>query len=320
LAAAALVESIVAGIDPEGGRIVEREPFAYSTSFPIEALSIEWADGRCEALVLKRLARAALTDAARLAKPEHVAAHEREPHVYERLLAPCGLDRGIYRGSFSPPAAEESWLLLARVRGPVLFESGELADWEEAARLAAEVHAAGPPAAVPPLLGIGSASLASWLERASGFLGQGESRARQALARIAAAAKWVGGELEAIPPTVVHGELFPSNVLIDERADRRAVAIDWEMAAVGPGLVDLAALTAGELPEGWAEAIEDAYRSRLTELAPELVPASFDRALACCRLYLAVERLGWAPRSWEPPAAHRQDWLQVASDLVEGLS
>jgi Phosphotransferase enzyme family len=49
------------------------------------------------------------------------------------------------------------------------------------------------------------------------------------------------------PVTFLHGEFYASNVLVvcEEGEGWRVCPVDWEMAAVGPGLIDLAALTAG---------------------------------------------------------------------------
>ena len=67
----------------------------------------------------------------------------------------------------------------------------------------------------------------------------------------------------SFPRTFVHGELYPSNVLV-VRDDRhpRVCPIDWEMAAIGPGLIDLAALVGGwDPPE--RERLVAAYLSGL---------------------------------------------------------
>ena len=48
--------------------------------------------------------------------------------------------------------------------------------------------------------------------------------------------------LVGAPQTVIHGEYYPSNILV--AADAGPVyPVDWESAAVGPGEIDLAALT-----------------------------------------------------------------------------
>ena len=61
--------------------------------------------------------------------------------------------------------------------------------------------------------------------------------------------------LDELPRAFVHGELYPSNVVIASDGPRqpRVAAVDWELAGVGPFALDLAALTAG-----WSQ--EDAAR------------------------------------------------------------
>jgi aminoglycoside phosphotransferase (APT) family kinase protein len=109
---------------------------------------------------------------------------------------------------------------------------------------------------------------------------------------------------------VIHGEFYPSNVLVGRGADptaRRIAPIDWEGAAIGPGLVDLAALTTG-WDAGDGASIESAYRARYE---PPTAGQPFSEALAACRLHLAVQWLAWEP-SWSPPEEHRRDWLAEA--------
>ena len=95
--------------------------------------------------------------------------------------------------------------------------------------------------------------------------------------------------------------------------------VDWEMAAVGPGLVDLAALAGG-----WDEAerarLLGAYREGLAEGGVELDPEPVQAAdLDRCRLHLAIQWIGWSAE-WRPPPEHRQDWLGEAEALIEGLA
>ena len=96
--------------------------------------------------------------------------------------------------------------------------------------------------------------------------------------------------------------------------------IDWEIAGVGPGLLDLAALTIGK----WTPAERARWRAPTARLPrpvprpPRTVGDEFERALDCCRLHLAVQWLGWEPE-WQPPAEHRHDWLAEALALAERL-
>src|SRR5205823_13527956 len=90
--------------------------------------------------------------------------------------------------------------------------------------------------------------------------------ARHAIAWLVQRYDQVVDRLVALPQTFIHGEFFASNVLIQSTAaGHRVCPIDWEMAAVGPALIDVAALTAG----GWtAQQRGDlalAYRSGRSE-------------------------------------------------------
>jgi aminoglycoside phosphotransferase (APT) family kinase protein len=127
-------------------------------------------------------------------------------------------------------------------------------------------------------------------------------------------------ELSALPTGFVHGEFFAANVLVEITAGlRRVRPVDWELAGVGPMLMDLAALTAGSWTEGERADLAASYQ-RAAAHEPRTAKSHdrFMRALDCCRLQLAVQRLGWA-RQWTPPATHRQDWLGEALSIAERL-
>jgi hypothetical protein len=97
------------------------------------------------------------------------------------------------------------------------------------------------------------------------------------------------------------------------------------MMAIGPALMDLAALTAG-----WIEATQRrlaraylaaAANGRSTGVAtrrPVRLPRDFVTDLDCCRLHLAVRMLGWSD-DWEPPRDHAHDWLVEAERISRRL-
>ena len=123
-----------------------------------------------------------------------------------------------------------------------------------------------------------------------------------------------------MPRTLIHGEFYPCNVLIRGRGHRERVCpVDWEMAAVGPGLMDLASLTTG-----WARreqrALIRAYRSAASDATPASAPIPDDFWLDfdCCRLHLAVRMIGWS-ETWTPPPHHAHDWLAEAERLADRL-
>jgi Ser/Thr protein kinase RdoA (MazF antagonist) len=301
---------------------VRRRPSQYQTSFPLEELSVAQPDGTELRLACKRLSWSALEDEARLAKPRFLHDPGREPAVYAHVLpqAPPGPPR--YHGSFTDPEGGGPRLLVEWVEGRELYQVGEREHWEAAASWLGRMHVAlaadlDRHAARGRLLEYDASHYRVWLERAGEFArapGQPRSRA-VAVERIAQRYEEAIEELLALPRTVIHGEFYASNVLVaGEPRSPRIAPVDWELAAAAPGVVDLAALTSGS---GWSDrdrsAIVAAYRSTIPSGAPSR------RDLDLARLHLAVQWLGWAPPSWQPPADQRQDWQGEALALVEEL-
>ncbi|MDQ3870623.1 MAG: phosphotransferase, partial [Chloroflexota bacterium] len=124
----------------------------------------------------------------------------------------------------------------------------------------------------------------------------------------------VAEHLAALPRTLIHGEFYASNVLFDrDAATTRVRAVDWETCGIGPGALDLAALTAGSWNESERCRIERAY---VDACPPHLRPAKDD--LDHARLLLAAQWVGWASE-WRPPAEHAHDWRREALTLIEKL-
>lgn len=299
---------------------LDRAPFASATSFPIEELEIVLADGREMRLLLKSVAADALLPASREAKPEIVRDSTREVHVYRHLLAGAGLGTAECYAAVADEARGSYWLVLERVPGVELFQEGTLASWMDAARWLAVAHerlahhAGAHPHA--PLLRYDAEHYRVWPRRALEFAG---GRAGRWLERLEASYERVVARLLALPTTVIHGEFYASNILVaGPPAARRICPVDWEMAAIGPGLVDLAALTAGSWTEWERAAMAMAYyESGETQRHwPDVEP--FLHALDLCRLHVAMQWLGWS-RSWTPPTEHAHDWLGEAMALAGSI-
>lgn len=311
---------------PRRVRTLDRRPSEYRSSFGLENLTVVLEDGTALELVFKDLGWQSLDAAGRDAKPRFLYRPLREIEIYRELLAPANLGTAGYYGSVVEPDRDRFWLFLERVAGVELYQVGELSRWQEAARWLAAMHsrfaswADGRDRA--SLLAHDAGFHRRWMVRAREFARQAGAP-RHELARIAWLAERhdeVVAELAALPVTVIHGEFYASNVLVaGADATTRVCPIDWEVAAVGCGLSDLAALT-----EGWdatgRSALEDAYRDAAngSSACPD-GHEEFTRALALCRLQLAIQRLGWAPRRWSPPAEHRRDWLATAVARAEEL-
>jgi aminoglycoside phosphotransferase (APT) family kinase protein len=111
-------------------------------------------------------------------------------------------------------------------------------------------------------------------------------------------ARWEGfaAPLLAAPPTIIHGEYYPKNVLCRSGI---VYPIDWESAAIAAGEIDLASLT-----EGWpvqiVRQLELEYQQARWSTG---TPAGFEQTLHAARLYLHFRWLG------DPSTSHeRTPW------------
>ena len=87
------------------------------------------------------------------------------------------------------------------------------------------------------------------------------------------------------PATVIHGEFYPHNIVVTE--DDQIYPVDWESAAIAPGVFDIATLA-----EGWPD--EDAAAC-FDEYCAARWPAAGRRLLRRCSTRRACTRLcaGW---------------------------
>jgi aminoglycoside phosphotransferase (APT) family kinase protein len=305
---------------------VKRRPYAYRTSFPLEELRVELAGEGAVTLLFKRLDWEALEPEAQVAKPRFLHDPEREPAVYAKLLpqAPPGPPRSF--GALAEPGRH--WLFVERVEGRELFQVGERELWEEAARWLARFHVAMAPELdrhleEGRLIDHDASFYRHWIERAAEFATERDDGSADTVAWLRERHEQVVEALLALPRTVIHGEFYASNVLVasssdsvptpvGKKSDTRVAPVDWELAAAGPGLSDLAALVGG-WPDIDREALVAAYA------AEPGVGAFTPRDLEFARLQVAIQWLGWAPPSWVPPEGQRHDWLGEATRLAEEL-
>lgn len=262
-------EAAIARIGP----VVKWVPFEYASSWPLDLVVVERPTVGHVEFLLKRRGR----------KGDRRRSLEREVIAYLLLDGSVpGVPVLIGWGS--------GWLLIENVAGQPVWQHGDLDSWRAVASWAAALH--GRFVADPPspssLLRYDRRSYQNWFALArrhhpdAGALDQA----------VAAAA----GRLDALPRTLVHGQLYASNVLV---AGARVAVVDWETAGIGAGVLDLAALVAGWDPAGRTELV-DAYD-----------PSTDPLDLAAAELMLALRCLGLPP-TWEPPEEHRRDWLSEA--------
>jgi aminoglycoside phosphotransferase (APT) family kinase protein len=156
------------------------------------------------------------------------------------------------------------------------------------------------------------AALRQWLPRAVAAAPPG------ALDAVAVVWERSVARLAAWPVTFVHGEFYPSNILVADGDGLDVRPVDWEMAGVGPGVLDLAALVAGSWEAQEREAMVRAYHAALPAAGRPSWP-ELTEALTHARLNVAVQWLGWLP-GWTPPDDHAHDWLAEAQVLAAELT
>jgi hypothetical protein len=323
----AAVEQALASYFGRLRRVValQRRPSTYRSSFPLEEFEVRLEDGTALPLMFKDLSPHALPDSVRRAKPEFVFNPLREIAVYGSILDCQRFGTACCYGAVVEPEIERYWLFLEKVPGLELYQLGDLAAWQQAARWIATLHARflgrlESLTCTSHLLRYDGTFYRRWIERARQFQhaadGSVTSGGQRELERLASRYDRVVERLLALPATLIHGEFYASNVLVQPTGQApRVCAVDWEMAAIGPGLIDLAALTAGQWSDEDRMAIALAYHNEQAQADSSTV--SFDELLESldfCRLHLAVQWLGWS-LDWTPPPEHRQDWFIEALRL-----
>lgn len=310
-------------LNGQDGRIaiLERRPFPYRSTFPLEEIVVGLTNGDRRSVVFKDLSRYGPADPVWGIKAPFLHDPMREIEVYRDVLRPHGVSAPECAAVVIEPDRGRYWLFLEKVEGDLLWQVGDMEVWCSTASWLAQMHAqfAGRTNTLPlRLLVHDKEYYARWLERARAFVRWPEPADRQKrdfewlAGRYLQVAEWVTD----LTSTFLHGEFYPSNIVIEGAGQgTRPRPVDWEMAAVGPGILDLAALASGAWSEEERSALAAAYRGGLPAQAK---PSLEDllRDLERARLLLAVQWLGWSA-AWTPPPEHAQDWLTTALELAE---
>ncbi len=311
--------------DPSLGRIVrlESRPCVDRTSFHLIDLELKLEGGLDLRLLLKDLGMKNLHESARWVKPRFLYDPLREIRTYQEILARDRLGTAHFYGAVVKPDEDIYWLFLEKVPGVRLNQSRVASAWLQAARWLASLHCRPSEESERlsrsvPLLRYNAAFYRLWLDRVEIFRSMGLSRAvweslvdtyGRAIQR-----------LIRLPSTLIHGEFYASNILVQEtREGCRIRPVDWEMAAVGPGLIDLAALSSGAWAERERTEMAAAYHDAvLAQGWPSFPFENLLLSLDDCRLHLAIRWLGWAP-DWSPPPENAHDWLGEAIALCDKM-
>jgi hypothetical protein len=302
-------------------RAIDHRPTSFPSTFAIEEVDVVLNDGDLLRLMLKAVGPRGALARPRLAAPLFLHDPQREIEVYRHLLtrlSEAGPPQLI--STIVDTTIERYWLLLERVGGTALHQVANLEGWREAARWTAAMHEALAPLVSQPegpgvarLLRYEPGFLRMWMTRALAVaraqIPRVSEESLRGLERLASRYDLVVERLLAMPATVIHGELGGSNVrLCRDVYPARVCVLDWEMAALGPALIDLAGLLSGQADEARRREIALSYRAAVpSTILGSSDERSFFEDLACCRLHLTIQWLGFSPDP--PPRRQAHDWI-----------
>jgi hypothetical protein len=316
----AALEDILLSEHDSGGRItgLNRQPSQYSSSFSIELLEVTLQNGKTLPIVFKDLSKTNMLKESREIRHQLLYNPDREISVYRSILSDSNLNTAKHYGSVVNKDRDRYWLFIEKVPGPEIYQVGEFEIWSQVARWLAVLHArfenqVEDLRGKAPLLSYDRDYYQLWPLRAVAFSRHKSADFRVTLEKLLTRYERVIDRLVQLPMTLLHGDFYASNILVQHQGHRtRICPVDWDMAAIGPGYIDLAALISGQWKESERDALIKAY------LGPK--PPNDSRInISCCQLHIAIQWLGWSPE-WRPPQEHQQDWIRQAANLAESLN
>ncbi len=290
-----------------------REPSPFATLFPAEVLSVLLESGDEISLFVKHLGSE---------QSDHPdkQRRDRETRIYEELLGDDDLPVPKYYGSNWNETTKRREIFLEYIDDWNL-KYHDLEYWFIAARRLAQFHAyfatrAEKLLACDFLLRFDTCYLYEWADRALSVLRDQSAELAAELARAVGSYDRVSEVLTRQPLTLVHNDLAPKNVLADRSSNpARICFVDWEMAGVGCGLMDLVDLKYGLDPVN-DQKMHIAYCAELagTDLLPSS-PQDRSSLFAACELHQTVYRLAHS-KSWRLPIAKVAQWVTEAQQFV----
>jgi hypothetical protein len=225
---------------------IERRRAEFSSSYNCDILTIQVGTDQQFQVFLKDFGFV------HIAKEQVPQRRERELRVYRDLLAGANLGTAQYYGCVWDETAGRYWLLLEYVPGTEV-RYAEFTYWVEAVRWLARMQGYFGAAARRAQLSTGNYLIA----HDAAFFRDKAAQARQAvavfptlystrLAPILHKHEQVVELMAAQPRLLVHGHYRPQNILVNvDSTPLRICPVDWEVAALGSPLYDLAFLSDG---------------------------------------------------------------------------
>ena len=310
----------VGGERPRSISAVDCRPSPYQSSCCLYEVDVWFVDGSKQALVAKAIDWEAMLPEAHRARPQWLSDQQRERAAYESLLSTADVGSAPYFGVYLGESGIR-YLLLERIDGMPLWQSGNFDTWCEAARWLARMAVRITPQmvagsrAAQHLLRYDRTFYETWMQRACVF----HARSNPVIETLSRPYQKVVDWLSCERHGFLHGEFYSSNVMVECVPGLPDVVrpVDWEMAALGPASIDLASLLAGTWTDDERAVVTDAYYRELATLGRQVPPRErYLRTLDYALIHLSIRNLGWSI-DWTPPPDRAHDWLGEALRLCE---
>jgi hypothetical protein len=311
-----LLEETFCRTSREASRVVSviRTPSEFATLSPAEVLTVTFDDGRQTRVFVKHLGGE---------QPRHPdkESRDREAQVYGELFSGAADPLPVVRYWGSRRNAGDHLELYLEYIDDWPLRYHDLDHWFAAARRLADLHAyfacrADRLRASAFLLKLDRDYFRAWGDRAQVAVAARSPELGRRIESLLTQYDPACTLLDEQPPTLVHNDLACKNVVADRTATpARTCIIDWELAGVGCGLLDIVHLKYGLEPSA-DTAMVSAYRTQLA--ASDLLPRAdddFARLLAACELHGTLYRLAHS-LAWDLPSDRLAEWVGEAERFV----
>jgi aminoglycoside/choline kinase family phosphotransferase len=296
-------------------REVQRKPLSRASTFAAERINAIFRDGTTLVVFFKDLFHTARGRAASVSRLER---GYRELTVYRRVLDGRPFDTPQLHGSLWDPEHARCWLFLEWIPGQTLSQATRLDVWRTAARWAARFHARSRAISLADLACLPRYDQLGYGVRADllrARLPDATPSDRRLIEESLSRYEGLGSRLAQLSQSVIHGELFPANIIVRRdvpgSADGTVAIIDWETAAIGPSYLDIVSLTSGHEP-GMRDDLLGAYFEECQAAGGGLEWARFREDVEIVEFVHVMKWLSWFARRKGPG---RRRWVRWIEEL-----
>ncbi len=286
--------------------VLDRRPNTYASTYASEIVTCLMSDSNEIRLFCKYGSRPHDTVYG------HRAGVPYEAAVYEQVLRSCPMSALHLYGEYRHPNSDETWLFLEYLDDGVWVDKTlEKGSMELAARWLGRFHTLNEARASRDALAFLKRYdldfYLGWARRTAKFAAGLHFRVPW-LVNVCAEFEDLASCLVDSPPTVIHGEFYPQNILYQRQT---VYPVDWESAATAAGEIDLASLT-----EDWSRDIaQQLEREYINTRWPCGAPGHFHQMLKIARMYTQFRWLGDRPEwTTDGHCLWRFEALRAAAD------